>query len=199
MQSTNNNARYEELKQLIEETDDKKKRASLLEEFEKEVAKKCVRPVHFAIDEKDVDAEHDFGPFVLSRAGGFMHYATKGGYHVFVSPSYEAMFKTLGMWLDLAVKNKEKGEDEGTLSDISDFLSSILFFNSIVFSNEDFMLRQFDFITDIIKEIADKSEKELSKQDFDANADFENGVKSVDKLKDILEQAEAEQTEKDKQ
>lgn len=148
---------------------------------------KNVIPMHFCIEEKDVEKQFDCESFCLYKAGGFMHYMTKGGYHVFVKPDYKALYDTLALLLDtlIAVAGKPQGEKENILN-VADFVSTLLFAPTIIFSNGEFMFKAFESIQQFIEELMKKSTETLQKEDFDANNDFESAVKSAEELVENL-------------
>lgn len=152
-----------------------------------------VTPVHFCIDEKDVQAEYDAGAFKLARAGGFMHYMTKGGYHLFVDPSYRSLYDTLSLLLDTMLELEKKGEKNETMNNMADFVSSLLFAPTVIFSDDDLMFKAFEFLQDAITEMAEKSMSELQGQDFEANKDFEEAAKVAEQAEKILKEMEAEE------
>ena len=160
---------------------------------EKEETKKEVVPVHFCIDEKDVQASYDAGAFTLTKAGGYMHYATKGGYHVFVDPSYRALYDTLDQLLQTLVEAEKRGETNETLSNFTDFVSSLLFAPTIVFADEEAMFKAFDCLNEIVTEMAETAMKKLQPQDFEANHDFEESMKFVEQAENFLKDIDAEQ------
>lgn len=146
-----------------------------------------VVPMHFCIEEKDVEKQYDCESFCLYKAGGFMHYMTKGGYHVFVKPDYKALYDTLETLLDVLIDGKEKkGEGKENLLNIADFISTILFAPTIIFSNEEFMFKAFESIQKFTEELINKSMESLQKEDFEANNDFESAVKSAEELVENL-------------
>lgn len=146
-----------------------------------------VVPMHFCIEEKDVEKQYDCESFCLYKAGGFMHYMTKGGYHVFVKPDYKALYDTLEILLDVLIDGKEKkGEGKENLLNIADFISTILFAPTIIFSNEEFMFKAFESIQKFTEELMNKSMESLQKEDFEANNDFESAVKSAEELVENL-------------
>lgn len=148
--------------------------------------------MHFCIEEKDVEKQFDCESFCLYKAGGFMHYMTKGGYHVFVKPDYQSLYGTLEIVLDLLIKTAEKPEEERNgIKEVAEFISTILFAPTVLFANEEIMFKAFEHITDFTKELLEQSESELKNEDFDKNNDFESAVKSaeetIEKLKEISE------------
>lgn len=146
-----------------------------------------VTPMHFCIEEKDVEKRFDCDSFCLYKAGGFMHYMTKGGYHVFVKPDYKALYDTLEILLDVLIDSKDKkGEEKENITNIADFVSAILFAPTIIFSNEEFMFKAFDSIQKFTEELMNNSMESLQKEDFDANNDFESAVKSAEELVENL-------------
>ena len=148
---------------------------------------KNVVPMHFCIEEKDVEKQFDCDSFCLYKAGGYRHYMTKGGYHVFVKPDYKALYDTLNLLLDVLIEGKEKkGEEKENLQNIADFVSTILFAPTIIFSNEEFMFKAFESIQQFTEELMKKSTETLQKEDFDANNDFESAVKSAEELVENL-------------
>lgn len=148
---------------------------------------KNVVPMHFCIEEKDVEKQFDCESFYLYKAGGFMHYMTKGGYHVFVKPDYKALYDTLNLLLDVLIEGKDKkGEAKENLQNIADFVSAILFAPTIIFSNEEFMFKAFETIQKFTEELMNKSMETLQKEDFDKNNDFEQAVKSAEELVENL-------------
>lgn len=152
----------------------------------KEKAEKVI-PMHFCIEEKDVEKQFDCDSFCLYKAGGFMHYMTKGGYHVFVKPDYKSLYDTLEILLDVLIDGKDKkGEEKENLQNIADFVSAILFAPTIIFSNEEFMFKAFETVQKFTEELMNKSMETLQKEDFDANNDFESAVKSAEELVDNL-------------
>lgn len=157
---------------------------------EEAVKNDTVIPAHFRIDENEVQATFDCESFVLSRAGGYMHYATKGGYHIFVQPSYTALYDTLNMLLDLLIENEKQGEPNETLSNITDFISSLLFAPTILFTNDDIMMKAFEHLTEFVQQMAEDAMKEPLPQDYEANADFEQTVKSAEELAEQLQDIE---------
>lgn len=146
-----------------------------------------VTPMHFCIEEKDIEKQYDCDSFCLYKAGGFMHYMTKGGYHIFVKPDYKALYDTLEILLDVLVDSKDKkGEEKENITNIADFVSAILFAPTIIFSNEEFMFKAFETIQKFTEELMNKSMESLQKEDFDANNDFESAVKSAEELVENL-------------
>lgn len=158
-----------------------------------------VTPMHFCIEEKDIEKQYDCESFCLYKAGGYMHYMTKGGYHVFVKPEYAHLYGTLELLLDtlIATDGKPQEEREG-IKNIADFVSTILFAPTILFADEEIMFKAFDHIQEFTQQLIDKATAELSKEDFDKNNDFEQAVKSaeetIEKLKGIAD-ALPEETE----
>lgn len=139
--------------------------------------------MHFCIEEKDIEKQYDCESFCLYKAGGYMHYMTKGGYSVFVKPDYAHLYGTLELLLDtlIAVDKKPEGEKED-IKNIADFVSAILFAPTIIFSNEEFMFKAFEGIQKFTEELMNNSMESLQKEDFDANNDFESAVKSAEEL-----------------
>lgn len=153
---------------------------------EKDIKTK-VTPMHFCIEEKDVEKQYDCDSFVLYKAGGFMHYMTKGGYHVFVKPDYKSLYDTLEILLDVLIDSKDKkGEEKENITNIADFVSAILFAPTIIFSNEEFMFEAFESIQKFTEKLMNNSMATLQKEDFDANNDFESAVKSAEELAENL-------------
>ena len=161
---------------------------------EKEEPKEVVAPVHFCIDEKDVQATSDAGAFTITKAGGYMHYATKGGYHIFVDMSYRALYDTLDLLLETLTNAKESGETNETLSEVADFVSSLLFAPTVIFSDEESMFKAFECLQEIVTKMAEKSTQELQPQDFEANHDYEESMKFVEKAEQMLKDIDAEQS-----
>ena len=163
----------------------------------KEETKKVV-PMHFCIEEKDIEKQYDCESFCLYKAGGFMHYMTKGGYHVFVKPDYASLYGTLELLLDtlIAVDGKPQGEKENILN-VADFVSTLLFAPTMLFADEDVMFKAFVHIQEFVQQMYEKATKELSIEDFDKNNDFEQAVKSaeetIEKLKGIADALPQEQ------
>lgn len=146
-----------------------------------------VTPMHFCIEEKDIEKQFDCESFCLYKAGGFMHYMTKGGYHVFVKPDYKSLYDTLEILLDVLIDSKDKKvEEKENIANIADFVSTILFAPTIIFSNEEFMFKAFESIQKFTEELMNKSMETLQKEDFDANNDFESAVKSAEELVENL-------------
>lgn len=146
-----------------------------------------VVPMHFCIEEKDIEKQYDCDSFCLYKAGGFMHYMTKGGYHVFVKPDYKSLYDTLEILLDVLIDGKDKkGEEKENIQNIADFVSAILFAPTIIFSNEEFMFKAFESVQKFTEELMNKSTETLQKEDFDANNDFESAVKSAEELVENL-------------
>lgn len=143
--------------------------------------------MHFCIEEKDIEKQYDCDGFCLYKAGGFMHYMTKGGYHVFVKPDYKSLYDTLETLLDVLISSKDKkGEEKENITNVADFVSAILFAPTIIFSNEDFMFKAFESIQQFTEELMNKSMETLQNEDFDANNDFESAVKSAEELVENL-------------
>ena len=143
--------------------------------------------MHFCIEEKDIEKQYDCDSFCLYKAGGFMHYMTKGGYHVFVKPDYKSLYDTLNLLLDVLIDGKDKkGEEKENLQNIADFVSAILFAPTIIFSNEEFMFKAFEHIQEFTQQMFENATKQLGKEDFDANNDFESAVKSAEELVENL-------------
>ena len=148
---------------------------------------KNVVPMHFCIEEKDVEKQFDCESFCLYKAGGFMHYMTKGGYNVFVKPDNKSLYDTLEILLDVLINGKDKkGEEKENLQNIADFVSAFLFAPTIIFSNEEFMFKAFETIQKFTEELMNKSMETLQNEDFDANNDFESAVKSAEELVENL-------------
>lgn len=154
----------------------------------------AVVPAHFRIDEKEVQMTYDAGAFTLTKAGGYMHYATKGGYHIFVDPSYRSLYDTLEQLLLTLSEAEKKGETNETLSDITDFISSLLFAPTIVFSSDDAMFKAFECLNGIVTEMAENAMQEPQPQDFEANHDFEESMKFVEQAENLLKDIDAEQS-----
>lgn len=154
--------------------------------------------MHFCIEEKDIEKQYDCESFCLYKAGGYMHYMTKGGYHVFVKPDYKALYDTLELLLDtlIAVEGKPQGEKENILN-VADSVSMLLFAPTMLFADEDVMFKAFVHIQEFVQQMYEKATKELSIEDFDKNNDFEQAVKSaeetIEKLKGISDALPEEQ------
>jgi len=144
-----------------------------------------VVPVHFCIEEKEIEAQYDFGACIIARGGGYMHYFAKGGLHVFVSPSYTALYETLSLVLDTSLGNEMPDDEKHQLAD---FVSALLFAPTFVFTNDDYMIRMFNLLMDFASEATSKAESETQKQDFEANHNFEEGMKAVEEAQNLLKE-----------
>lgn len=141
-------------------------------------------PAHFRIDESEVDATYDLGACTLSRAGGYMHYHAKGGLHFFVQPSYAALYGVMSQLLDLLIANGDN--DNETLNDIADAVSSVLLSPTLIFGDDNLFEKFFKMMLEHVKGLAEDAQKEPKPQDFDANADFEQTVKAAEELLETL-------------
>lgn len=187
----NRNEKIDEIKREIIESEYAGDRGKLIDELIAICDKRDVEPAHFRIDEKDVLREYDCESFILSECGGFMHYKTKGGYNVFVSPDYGSIYNTLKTLLDILIENKEAGVVENdTLANMCDFVSSLVFSPTIMFMNEDIMFKSFDFLNGIMQDALDAATKELSQEDFDKSKEFEQAMKTADEAEKFLKEVQ---------
>lgn len=158
-----------------------------MENKEEKDIKPKVTPMHFCIEEKDVEKQYDCDAFVLYKAGGFMHYMAKGGYHVFVKPDYEVLYGTLSLLLDALIETKNRGEVEKQgMLDLADFVSSILFAPTMLFDDEKIAIEAYENIQKYVHRLYEQAASELKKEDFEANNDFESAVKSAEELVENL-------------
>lgn len=157
-----------------------------------------VIPMHFCIEEKDIQQQYDCDRFCLYKAGGFMHYMTKGGYHVFVKPDYSSLYSTLELLLELLIATDGKtGEEKQNAMNVADFISSLLFAPTVIFGDEEIMFKAFEHLQEFAEQLLKKSTENLEKEDFDANNEFESRIKAaeetIEKLK-VLADALPEET-----
>lgn len=185
------NKKIDDIKKRIIEAEYAGDRERLLSELLSLCDKRDVEPAHFRIDEKDVVREFDCGSFILSECGGRMHYMTKGGYDVFVKPDYGSLYNTLKVLLDILIENKNAGVGEnGTMTNMCDFVSSLVFSPTVMFMSEDIMFKSFDFLAGIMQEAMESATKDLSKEDFANNYEFEQAMKSADEAERFLKEVQ---------
>lgn len=145
-----------------------------------------VVPAHFAVDEREVIEEYDGGSFEICKTSWYMHFYTKGGYHIFASPKYVSLYGTLDSMLQTLKKGESDPETEAMLMAVTYLIECPMF----CFGNQNVTLKLANCVIDCLQESFDGAKKESQPEDAEKDGDFRDAMESMESAVPVLEELE---------
>jgi hypothetical protein len=145
-----------------------------------------VVPAHFAIDEREVIEEYDGGSYCICKTSWYMHFYTKGGYHLMASPKYVSLYGTLDSMLQSLKEGKADADTEAMLMAVTYLIECPMF----CFGNQNMTLKLANCIIDCLNEAYESAMNEDSVEDAEKDGDFRDAMESMEASVPVLEEME---------
>lgn len=140
-----------------------------------------VEPMHFYEYEKDVVDKYEDDAFCIYKTERHIHYMTRGGYHIFVQPNYESLYKTLeGVMYTLKRISELTDEERDIFIDNVEAIKYILLCPLFVTGNYGAMLEVATQIVKSLSKILENAEPE--NEEHRLNEDFKQAEIGLDNL-----------------
>lgn len=145
-----------------------------------------VVPAHFAVDEREVIEQYDGETFAICKTSWYMHFYTKGGYHLFASPKYVSLYGTLDSMLQTLKKGDADPETEAMLMAVTYLIECPMF----CFGNQNVTLKLANCVIDCLHESFEDAMKESQPEDAGKDGDFRDAMESMESSIPVLEELE---------
>lgn len=154
-----------------------------LDEAKKLVDGIGIVPSHFSVDEREVIEEYDGGSYCICKTSWYMHFYTKGGYHIFASPKYVSLYNTLDSMLKNLKEGNNDPETEAMLMAVTYLIECPMF----CFGNVDVTMRLANCVIDCLTDMYKES---LEEQPSDASADgaFRELSEAMEEIAPVVEE-----------
>ena len=154
-----------------------------LDEAKKLVNEVGVVPSHFAIDEREVIEEFDGGSYCICKTSWYMHFYTKGGYHIFASPKYVSLYGTLESMLKNLKDGKNDPETEAMLMAVTYLIECPMF----CFGSADVTMKLANCVIDCLTDMYQKSLEETP-ADAESDGTFREISEAMEEIAPVVEE-----------
>lgn len=153
----------------------------------------AVKPVHFCIDEDDVEESYDGGSYCIYKTAHHAHFMTKGGYHIFVTPNYTSLYGTIISVMEAQKSLDSSGEDDETRQDTENVLAAVAYLLEcpmFCFGDPEITVKIANVVIDCLNESYKKAAGKLMKESNpEADAAFREAVSGIEEIKPYIDGA----------